>query len=122
MKRLQWFLPALILAVFLLVACSGAAAPASTPPAQSAPDVANIPAAAIVASGALAQSLNVPAEEVTVLSYEAVDWPDSCLGAAAADEMCAMVITPGYKVVVEHEGEQQTLHTNEDGSVWRVAP
>jgi hypothetical protein len=81
-----------------------------------------MPAAAIVALDAYAQSLGVPAEEVTLVSYEAVDWPDSCLGAAAADEMCAMVITPGYTVVVEHEGEQQVLHTNEDGSAWRVAP
>jgi len=120
MKRLQWFLPCLIAAMLLLVACDGA--PASTPPANSAPDAATIPAAAIVVRDAFAQSLGAPAEEVTVVSHEAVDWPDSCLGAAAADEMCAMVITPGYRVVVEYEGEQQELHTNADGSIWRVAP
>ena len=49
------------------------------------------------------------------------DWPDACLGLAAADEMCAQVITPGYEVTaqVSTDGSQFSYRTNADGSVLR---
>lgn len=68
------------------------------------------PAVAALAS-ALEQTagmLRVPVEGVRVLSLEAVDWPDSCLGLPTDGEACADVVTPGYLV---------RLH---DGFTWRA--
>jgi len=43
---------------------------------------------------------------------EAVDWPDACLGAPRADEVCAQVITPGYRVIVRQDDELIEYHTD----------
>ena len=42
--------------------------------------------------------------------------PNSCLGVSSPDAMCAQVITPGYRVVLEANGRQYEYHTNETGS------
>lgn len=122
MKRMLF----LFLVALLTVACEGTMPSTGTvstpPPMQSAPDPANAPQAALRVRDAFAQSLAAQPGEVAILSFQEVQWPDSCLGAAAADEMCAAVITPGYQVVVEHEGEQIVLHTDAEGTAWRVAP
>jgi hypothetical protein len=65
---------------------------------------------------AAAVELQVSASVIEVVSVEAVEWPDSCLGVTSADTMCAMVITPGYRVVLNVEGQEVEYHTNEDGS------
>ncbi len=68
------------------------------------------PAVAALAS-ALEQTagmLRVPVEGVRVLSLEAVDWPDPCLGLPQDGEACADVVTPGYLI---------RLH---DGFTWRA--
>lgn len=116
-----------ILAMLMLLA---ACVPASTPttpapgavstPELSAPDLADAPEAATRVRDAFAASMGKAVDAVAILSVEEVEWPDSCLGAAAADEMCAAVITPGYRIVVENEGEQYTLHTDAEGNAWRV--
>ena len=124
MKRTLFLV--LIVLLPLLVACEGVVPStgnvSTPPPIQGAPDPADAPEAALRVRDAFAQSLNAATDEVAIISWEAVEWPDSCLGAAAADEMCAQVITPGYSVVVEYEGEQTVLHTDEGGDAWRVAP
>jgi hypothetical protein len=47
----------------------------------------------------------------TLVSVEAVDWPDACLGAAEPDEVCALVVTPGYRVIVQRAGTTIEYHT-----------
>jgi hypothetical protein len=69
----------------------------------------------------LAQQLQISAGEIEVVSAEAVDWPDSCIGVQSADTMCAQVITPGYKVVLNANGQQYEYHTNADGSFVQLA-
>lgn len=68
---------------------------------------------------ALAQQLEIAPESITLVSSEPVEWPDACLDAAQPDEMCAQVITPGYKVVLEVDGVQYEFHTDETGAVVR---
>ena len=56
----------------------------------------------------------------SVVSVERVDWPDSCLGVARAEEVCAQVITTGYRIVVTRDGKQLEYHTDLRGSVRPV--
>lgn len=52
---------------------------------------------------------------ISVLSAEAVDWGDSCLGVETPGIMCLQVITPGYRVVLEAGGQRYEYHTNATG-------
>ena len=63
----------------------------------------------------LAQQLGITESEITLASLEAVDWPNSCLGIDVPGRMCAQVITPGFRVVLEAEGKQYAFHTDAAG-------
>lgn len=47
-----------------------------------------------------ASVLDIPAEDIDVLEVTSIEWPDSCLGVPGTDEMCAEVITPGYRITL----------------------
>ena len=91
----------------LLVACG-----TSTPTAQP-------PDAVEAAKKALGTSLDVPVGEIEVVSYEQEEWPDACLGLAGSGEMCAQVITPGWRIVLQAEGETHVFRTDETGEMVR---
>lgn len=56
-----------------------------------------------------------------LVEVEAVDWPDACLGAARADEVCAQVVTPGYRIIIETAGgERIEFHASRMGALRRV--
>jgi hypothetical protein len=57
----------------------------------------------------------------SLVTVEQVDWPDACLGAAEPDQLCAQVITPGYRIVVERAGGRIEYHTSRVGGA-RPAP
>lgn len=72
----------------------------------------------------LAKLIGVDPSEIHVVTFEAVQWPDACLGVQIPGQMCAEVITNGFKVILEvgiDNPQQFELHTNEDGSVVRLA-
>ena len=56
----------------------------------------------------------------TTESVERTEWPDSCLGLARLDEVCAQVITPGYRIVVRINGKQLEYHTDLNGGTRLV--
>ena len=74
------------------------------------------PQAVLNAQQDLAQQLNIPVDKITIVSVEEVEWPDGCLGVYIEGIMCIQVITPGYKVILEANGELYEYHTNENGS------
>lgn len=74
------------------------------------------PRAALKAREDLAQKLNIPVDEITIVSVEQVEWPDGCLGVHTPGIMCIQVITPGYRVILEANGELYEYRTNENGS------
>jgi hypothetical protein len=55
--------------------------------------------------------------EITILSVEAVDWPDASLGCPQPDKGYAQVITPGYRLVLGVKGETYEVHTDADQTV-----
>ena len=59
----------------------------------------------------LAQRLNVPTDQLRVVSVEAVDWPDTSLGCPKPNMFYAEVITPGFKIIIEAGGREYTYHT-----------
>lgn len=109
--RSFWGIP-LLLAGILLASCSANQAPIVVDPA--------IPQAALAAQEALAQQLNIDVASIRIVEAEAVDWPDACLGIETEGVACAQVITPGFKVLLEANGQTYEVHTNQDGSNLQV--
>lgn len=104
----------------VLILCAGAAcaeAPAAPPTAAPAPTVARRDAvpAQLAAIKALAGLTGAPVDQVRVISTEAVDWPDTCLGVAPAEAACAAVVTPGFRIVLEVDGARYRFHTDQPG-------
>ncbi len=60
----------------------------------------------------LAQQLRTDADAITVVSVEAVDWSDSSIGCPKPGMNYLQVITPGYRIVLEWNGEHYNYHTN----------
>ncbi len=90
-----------------------------TPPSTERPDM--LPQQYQPAQAYLAQNLGVPESEITLKLSEKVMWRDSCLGVSQPNEMCAQVITPGYRVIFSTPKGDVEVHTNESGSAFRVA-
>lgn len=56
--------------------------------------------------------------DASLVEAEAVLWPDACLGAAEPGELCAQVVTPGYRIIIERGGGQRIeYHTDLQGNV-----
>ncbi|HSJ86161.1 MAG TPA: hypothetical protein VK909_03055 [Anaerolineales bacterium] len=70
-----------------------------------------------IAIAKLAENLDLTPDKIKLVSTEAVDWPDSCLGVSTEGIMCSQVVTPGFRVVLEADGKQVEYHTNQDASV-----
>lgn len=64
----------------------------------------------------LASTLDIPVDEIRVVSTEAVEWPDGCLGIQHPGMQCTQAIVPGYRIMLEAKGEQFEMRTNESGS------
>jgi hypothetical protein len=72
------------------------------------------------AKQAVARQAKVAASALTVRQVEPVEWPNSCLGCQRPDEMCLMVITPGYRIVLEAGDVRYEVHTDATGESIRV--
>jgi hypothetical protein len=110
---------ALLVVGVLLAACGGASATTTPPPtvtATTSPAEAGT-VAAQKAVEALAAQLNLDPLDIAVISVEAVQWPDSCLGIHLPGQACAMHVVDGYKVVLEVEDQMYEYRTNADGSM-----
>nr|MBN1229479.1 hypothetical protein [Anaerolineae bacterium] len=118
MVKKLWYVLLVVMICLLLGACVNDQV-LPTDEAEPQPDEEN-PAAVEAARQALADLIGAALEDVEILIYETVDWPDACLGLPGSDELCAQVITPGYRVICQYNGEDYEVHTNEDGSQVRM--
>jgi hypothetical protein len=62
---------------------------------------------------ALAQELGVDPLTISLVSVEAVEWTDSCLGLGGPAESCLQAITPGFRVTVQHDATTYEFHTDQ---------
>jgi hypothetical protein len=65
-----------------------------------------------LAREALASQLNLPAAHITIVSTEPVEWRDGSLGCPKPGVMYLQVITPGYRVILEANGQRYEYHTD----------
>jgi hypothetical protein len=64
----------------------------------------------------VSKKYNIPANEIQVVSIEAVTWPNGCLGVVIPGVMCTDVMTPGFRIILSANGQQFEIHTNQDGT------
>ena len=67
-----------------------------------------------LAKGDLARRLGVGIEDVTLVSAEAVEWPDASLGDPQPGMVYAQVITPGYKIILSAGGQEYEYHSDQE--------
>jgi hypothetical protein len=60
----------------------------------------------------LVKRLGVTEEEIVVRSVEAVEWPDASLGCPQPGIIYAQVVTPGFRVILEANGQTYDYHTD----------
>lgn len=70
---------------------------------------------------AFSGNLDLPADKIRLVSTQAVDWPDSCLGIPEEGLDCAQATTPGFRIIVQANGREAEYRTNEDGTHIRPA-
>ncbi len=64
----------------------------------------------------LSETINLSADQITLISSESVTWPDGCLGVQKAGVMCTQALVEGYKIIFEADGKEYEVHTNGTGS------
>lgn len=57
----------------------------------------------------LADFLKIPENSISVLSIAKAQWPDSCFGVDNG-ELCAQIITPGYKISLKGTGNSVYIY------------
>lgn len=137
MRRVLSVISLLILVAALAAACGPAALPTEQPVAGEAPTATepsvptepstptHIPVdltpAQRAALNALTEKLGLSADQIKLVSAEAVTWPNGCLGIVRIGVMCTQAEVPGFKIVLEANGQKYEVHTNQDGSVVLLA-
>jgi hypothetical protein len=61
----------------------------------------------------LSERTGVSPDQITLVSMEAVEWRDSSLGCPQEGFMYAQVITPGFTIVLEADGQEYIYHTDQ---------
>lgn len=111
MKSLiQGSLPILLVALVLGCASRGSAPP--SPSGVVAVDSKTRQGAFEASVKDLSKKTGTPERDIAGVSQEEVTWPDSCLGCVKAGEMCAQVLTPGYKIFLQVRDATYEYHTN----------
>ncbi len=78
------------------------------------------PVAVLEAQIWLSEELEVAIQDIEIVSYEEEAWPDACLGLPEPDEVCAQVVTPGWRVVFRVAGQEYVVRTDEAGAQIRL--
>ncbi len=91
--RLRRFLRPLLCVPLALAGCSPAPAPEAGGPE-------------FIARAVVAKRLGIPADDVTVISVEAREFPDSSLSCPQPGMSYAQVVTSGYRVLTEADGRR----------------
>jgi hypothetical protein len=84
---------------------------------ESGKNIRLLPGAALTTRQILSQKLKIDLSEIGIVNVEAFDWPDACLGLTMEGQACAAVITPGYKISMEADGDEYIYRTDEVGNI-----
>lgn len=72
--------------------------------------------AVTAARNLLANDLETEPRGLIIERTDEVDWANAAIGCPDADVVYAQVITPGYRMIFEFEGETYEVHTSADGT------
>jgi len=78
---------------------------------------ANVPPVAQIAVKHLAEKLQINTDQIQITEVEAVTWPDSSLGCPQPNGMYLQVVTPGFKLTLEANGNSYPYHTDSGEAV-----
>src|SRR5690349_5419551 len=129
MRRVLFFLTILAMAVTACAPTAAATEEPSYPSEPSYPDQqptstyipVDLTPAQRAAINALMEQLNLSADKIKLVSAEAVTWPNGCLGIVRMGVMCTQNEVPGFKIILEANGQKYEFHTNQDGSTVLLA-
>jgi hypothetical protein len=111
MKKIGGLFVIALLGILILTACG---------PTQEIPVTGDdIPEAAEAARRQLANALGIEIGQIQITSIQPQEWPDACLGLPDEGEACAQVVTPGYEVRMEVNGQDYVVRTDELGQTIR---
>ncbi len=122
-KRKLWFsIAGLLAGLSLILAACGptetvSTSPLSTPPASDAPEMAMPDEAqemVELVKQDLSERLDLGRNQIEIASLEKVEWPDTSLGCPEPGQAYAQVITPGYEITLQAEGQRYSYHTGGD--------
>jgi len=115
-----------LITLWLITACTpepianpGLSSPTPTLPVSAMTELPAALTATLVSF--LSQETGIPPTEITLQQAEALTWNDSCLGISQPDEMCAQVITPGYRATFNTSRGRFTIHSDRSGRSHRLA-
>lgn len=92
--------------------------PAPETRAAETPPVADVPDRMLDAALAqAAERTGVAKDEIRVVTAEAVTWSDGALGCPEPGMMYTQALVPGYRVVLDANGEELHFHAGESGDV-----
>lgn len=77
------------------------------------------PPAVAAAIAIVAQENNVTPGAIEVVSFEAAQWPDACLGLPAPGEVCAQHVTPGWRIQLRVNGQLVVVRSDDVGANLR---
>ncbi|MBE7381515.1 MAG: hypothetical protein F6J95_008920 [Leptolyngbya sp. SIO1E4] len=125
----------MLLALALVAGCGGVesepvtesdnAEPIQTEPIQA--EVTAMPEETLsvelqqVVLNAVGEQQNLPSDQLQIVSVEAADWPDACLGIATPDVLCAQIITPGWAITVTDGQQTWQYRTDLDATQVKLA-
>ena len=68
----------------------------------------------------LAEELKLEPGSIDVVAFAPVEWPDACLGLPAKGEICAQILTPGWRVRLRANAREYELHSDQVGEQVRI--
>jgi hypothetical protein len=86
---------------------------------QPGPAAGIPPQAVLDARKQVAEARGVPVEQVELAAVDQVQWPDACLGLPQPGEVCAQAAVPGWRAILNVDGQQVEVRTNLAGDVVR---
>ncbi|MEW5873125.1 MAG: NBR1-Ig-like domain-containing protein [Chloroflexota bacterium] len=69
------------------------------------------------ARSTIAQVAGVLPDQVALVSVEAVQWSDTCLGVYHPGQVCAPTVVPGYLVILSVGSQRYEVHTDQNGAI-----
>lgn len=120
-------LPVFAILILSVVSCSPTEVAATEEPSDIDEPPTSIPAPeeltplqqAVIST--LSDNLGISEDSISLVSTEAKEWPDGCLGIPEEGLMCTQAITPGFEIILEADGREVEYRTNEDGTQIRPA-